>query len=315
MAHSSRQQDVQDALRQFRSEAEKVIESFVQTLPKEPPPIIYHYTNEAGLRGILETGQIWLTDIFRLNDPSELRHGLGHALEMLKTGIVNGSPEFSGFARGLETFFRHVGVEECGHFFLCSFSSCGDDLGQWRAYADNGRGYALGFDGKALESGFTGAPSQNTEGFYVTYDDGVLDKVLGQVIEAYLRLPNLGRILRNRINPPELADLYTWLSVYLLRVSLFFKHQAYSNEKEYRFLEFFGADVPPPNMKLRARPYSLVRYREFDWRKVRRTSLRKIVVGPSADKEKASLFARDCLGLFHTELLPITYSDIPYRAA
>jgi hypothetical protein len=34
-----------------------------------PPPIIYHYTNDAGLRGILESGKLWLTDIFDLNDP------------------------------------------------------------------------------------------------------------------------------------------------------------------------------------------------------------------------------------------------------
>jgi hypothetical protein len=40
---------------------------------EEPPHIIYHYTGDVGLRGILETGQLWLTDVYGLNDPSELR--------------------------------------------------------------------------------------------------------------------------------------------------------------------------------------------------------------------------------------------------
>jgi hypothetical protein len=46
--------------------------------------MIYHYTNSAGLKGILESGNLWFSDIFGLNDPSELRHGLGCAIDILK---------------------------------------------------------------------------------------------------------------------------------------------------------------------------------------------------------------------------------------
>jgi hypothetical protein len=50
----------------------------------EPPPLIYHCTDDAGLRGILETGKFWLSDIFNLNDPSELKHGYSLATSILK---------------------------------------------------------------------------------------------------------------------------------------------------------------------------------------------------------------------------------------
>jgi Protein of unknown function (DUF2971) len=36
-------------------------------------------------------------------------------------------------------------------FFTASFTAERDDLGQWRAYADNGRGFALGFAPKMFE--------------------------------------------------------------------------------------------------------------------------------------------------------------------
>ena len=36
------------------------------------PPIIHHYTDDNGLRGILKSGKLRLTDVFYLNDPSEL---------------------------------------------------------------------------------------------------------------------------------------------------------------------------------------------------------------------------------------------------
>lgn len=62
--------DMQDALEKFNGEAEQIVHSFLGTLEsQEPPPIICHYTNDVGLRGISETGQLWLTDIFSLNDP------------------------------------------------------------------------------------------------------------------------------------------------------------------------------------------------------------------------------------------------------
>jgi hypothetical protein len=111
-----------------------------------------------------------------------------------------------------------------------------------------------------------------------------------------------------------MAWLYTWLTLYILRVALFFKHEAYDNEKEYRFLEYYGADIVPPNVKLRTRPYTLIRYREFDWRSVAAGALKEIVIGPSADRGKACQFANDCLRLFYTEPVRISFSTIPYRA-
>ena len=67
-------QEMKDALEKFDGEAEGVVQSFLATLEaREPSPLIYHYTNDAGLRGILESGQLWLTDVFKLNDPSEYR--------------------------------------------------------------------------------------------------------------------------------------------------------------------------------------------------------------------------------------------------
>jgi hypothetical protein len=307
-------QDMQDALDQFCRESAQIIQLRVKTL-QNPPPIIYHYTDDVGLKGILESGQIWLTDIFNLNDPSEVRHGFSHAVNILKSKVANDPPDGKRFAEGLEAFFRQGKIEEVGHHFVCSFSSCGDDLGQWRAYGDNGRGYALGFDAKVLQDGFTngGGPS-NTEAFLITYNDSDLDNMLGQIIERMLALISLprGRNLAGAACKDYMIELYTQLSVYALRTALFFKHEAYDNEKEYRFLQFY-TDFPPPDMKLRARPYSLTRYREFDWRAVAAGALKRIVVGPAANHEKAVQFTRDCLRFFHTETVPITRSSIPYR--
>jgi len=58
----------------FDRDAEHIVAGFVRALLSQPvPPIIYHYTNDVGLRGIWITVNSGLSDIFSLNDPSELR--------------------------------------------------------------------------------------------------------------------------------------------------------------------------------------------------------------------------------------------------
>lgn len=52
-------QYMQEALTKFNGEAEVVLKTFLKTVEaKETPKIIYHYTNDIGLKGILDTGQI-----------------------------------------------------------------------------------------------------------------------------------------------------------------------------------------------------------------------------------------------------------------
>jgi hypothetical protein len=79
-----------DALENYDREAMKILATFAKSLEaKEVPETIYHYTDDKGLKGILESGKIWVTDIFDLNDPSELLHGLSHAMDILKSKQIN----------------------------------------------------------------------------------------------------------------------------------------------------------------------------------------------------------------------------------
>lgn len=311
--------DIQDALDKFNREAGQIIDSFRKSLESQKPhSIIYHYTDGVGLKGMLESGKIRLTDIFDLNDPSELIHGISLAIEVLNNMVGNGPRESRLFGEQLAAFPWRETMRELAYFFVCSFSSCGDDLGQWRAYADNGRGYALGFDATSLEKGFIDGVAANTYGvtFPVTYRDAELEKLHGQIIDKMLGLISLprGRELQSGAIESYMMDLRIALMTHLLPAALFFKYKAYENEKEYRFLRMHRFDAPPLEMKLRARRYSLIKYIEFDWRSVAAGALKKIVVGPASDHEKASQFARDCLRLWNSETIPITASDIPYRA-
>lgn len=311
-------QDMKNALTEFDTTANGIVRSFIENLvTKEPPKIIYHYTNDVGLKGILESGQLWLSDIFSLNDPTELSHGFSYAVNQLNAKADTGPQESLLFAKRFAAF-HEGGMQGSAHYFVCSLSSDGDDLGQWRAYADNGRGYAIGFDARALEGLFTrrnGVPIPNNSTFPVTYDDAVLADLHHQMIDSMFDLISLpqGKDMDDASINAYMRELSVYLSVYVLYAALFFKHEAYRNESEYRFLEFHRADIPP-EVKRRYRSYELVKYREFDWKRLQARALKRIVVGPAADRTKATRFATDCMATCHLGGVEIAYSEIPYRA-
>lgn len=306
-----------EALDKFNAEAQQIIQSFLDTLDaEEGPETIYHYTDDAGLKGILESGKMRVTDIFNLNDPSELRYGFHPAVEIWKrrASIAPGVEQIAGL---LEDFFTQ-GFRGAAHYFTCSFSSDGDELGQWRAYADNGRGYALGFDRRGLESAFAGDGAAGfAQTFPVCYDEKQLGVLHEQIAEKAFPLVDLMK--ERDLSQDEVKSFGVKLCVLLtthhLNIALFFKHKAYRNEKEYRFLEAFAANTEPAGVKVRPRPYSLTRYREFDWKGTTGFFLTNINVGPAADHIKGMQFARDCIRMFGApDITKITESTIPYRA-
>ena len=313
-------QEMQAKLDAFEEACHVEIRRYVDE-GKASPEMLYHYTDCAGLRGILESGTIRLTDVFKLNDPTELKHGFSHAVNIIKQRAEFGPPEIKTFASRFERLLKEDKIANAAHFFVSCFSACGDDLGQWRAYADNGRGFALGFDRELLKEAFTKASVPDKfdhSTFLLKYDDNEATKLHRFIIDKMLSLISLPPV-----NPFDYAtnnkydtELHLTTLTYCIVTAMLFKHKAYSNEAEYRFLQLHPAGPhPAPDVKYRMRPYERVSYREFDWKNVAAGSLKTIIVGPAADKAKATRFAKDCLKAFHPgEPVEVVSSKIPYRS-
>jgi Protein of unknown function (DUF2971) len=309
--------EMRQAIEGFTRHTGDIVKSFLQKITEIPlPPKIFHYTDDVGLRGILETGTLRLTDIFYLNDPSELRHGckLDEFMTVAEAAGAEERPAIVEFAGKLAGRLQHD-IPRVANMFVLSFSEAGDDLAQWRAYADNGRGYALGFDARMLEDAF-GKSGQGCSSFPVSYCESELRHMRQQIIDAVRPLITLhrGKAMTPDAQKKYLETLLTVCGWQVMRVAVFFKHHAYTNEQEYRFQESFMRGTVL-DIKYRTRPYTLIRYKEFDWRSAVPDSLKKIVVGPaSADSDKARQFAEDCLRRYHVGAVKISCSPIPYRA-
>jgi hypothetical protein len=54
----------------------------------EWPDILYHYTDQFGLIGIVNTSELWATKIHYMNDSTEFSLALGMAKDFLKEKLV-----------------------------------------------------------------------------------------------------------------------------------------------------------------------------------------------------------------------------------
>ena len=108
---------------------------------------IFHYTNLVAVKGILESGCIWMTHAAYLNDTEEMRTGYKLFREMCeKSDYV----ALKNFSENLE------GVLENSKFFVASFSAAPDMLSQWRGYCPPDAGYCIELEKDTNKSGYGG---------------------------------------------------------------------------------------------------------------------------------------------------------------
>jgi len=146
------------------------------TTNRAEPELLYHYTDQKGLIGILGGKEkcIWATHINYLNDTSEgrifadlLLSGLKYRQTLEPRAPVSPLGLYAGLLAvsidGLETGNPHLDEaldSGTGAFswirnqgaFVASFSAKADLLSQWRAYSDETGGYSIGFARSYLNS-------------------------------------------------------------------------------------------------------------------------------------------------------------------
>lgn len=107
--------------------------------------ILYHYCSPQSFLAICTTKKLRFSDLYAMNDWTEMHWGL----EIWKQG-TNELLNIIGkeLIRDIETTI-HESRLGCLALASC-FSRKGDVLSQWRAYAQNGMGFSVGFKAKDL---------------------------------------------------------------------------------------------------------------------------------------------------------------------
>jgi hypothetical protein len=152
----------------------------------KPPPVLYHYTSTAGFIGILESQRLWAGDARQMNDADELVYARKVAARVAKKLLSDklfivaerGRQLLEALANETYSFW------EWDRYFVFCLSEHSDQLSQWRAYADDGLGYAIGLRSTAsFSTGFTRPVLLER----VIYDAAEQDNLLEELLRDAVR--------------------------------------------------------------------------------------------------------------------------------
>jgi len=117
-------------------------------IQRDPPLLLHHYTNAAGLAGIIGSSKLWATHYRFLNDSSEVNYGFSLFNSLVNALLKSEQDEVS--AEFLSRTLRTANAfDDLFDFYVACFCECDDLLNQWRTYTDQAGGYAIGVDAKA----------------------------------------------------------------------------------------------------------------------------------------------------------------------
>ncbi len=292
---------------------------------------LYHYTNLTGLTGILSHEEIWLTSIFNLNDPSEYVYGKQLAIDEFDLQIgefdLQLTARHSDVLRSMSEVMRKVltkAVPEKFGFFVACFSSAGDDLGQWRAYGDDGRGVSLGLASTLFQRDPPNKacvdlpPNETIIVAKVIYnEEEALNRqrdVIAYALNIVRSLANTGQLESDETRIPFLEQMCSLLATAIIFNCITSKHPAYQSEQETRIILINEKEKLRRYIKTRIRGSELIPFVPHKMPLKTNLAIASIAVGPSAHKG-----AEDGLGSFLVsqgilEKDLVVRSTIPYRS-
>jgi len=227
--------------------------------------IIFHYTSQEGLLGIIRDKALWLSSIRHLSDATEFSYAVELARTKLNSLLL---AERSSLTTYYGALLEKLDAFQNLQLFVGSFSEQADLLSQWRAYTPNGIGFSIGFEYDHLKAM---ASNQKLEIMKCTYDRSEHDAI----VEDLIRLG--GTLVEDDVHKGALAAFF----VGLLNFAPALKDPSFSEEQEWRVVNNMGRtkDLTP---KFRAGESMLVPYHEFKLAKDnQKMPISRIIVGPT----------------------------------
>jgi hypothetical protein len=279
-----------------------------EILDRTPPAILYHYTNQGGLLGILESKEIWASHTQYLNDAREFQHAIDLMKEELSRMKTEAAYRDKGHLVGeLEEALTLKGTGTM-NVCVCSFSENGDLLSQWRAYGGSS-GFSIGFPGdflKVIAKGhsFWLAP--------ILYEDHDQRQFVRTLLNDVLT-ENVQRGTIEHEDENEHLPVGGNLLAYLNRYAPIVKHKSFLEEREWRIITRPLA-CSNKQFGYRAGASTLVPYYRIGLASEQeRPMINEIIVGPTPHPEQSCHSLRGLLIRHNMNDVAVRNSETPYR--
>jgi hypothetical protein len=201
------------------------------------PPILYHYTDAAGLKGIVESGVLRATHVAFMNDASEYLHAASLLFEHVKIEKTRRTdPLQLSVLAEMEKWIEGRRPEGVAPYFVTCFSAQENSLNQWRAYGRGEGGFSIGFDGPMLSSQVL----KHATSFFLA--PAIYDRDMqAQLIQTFLAwvLDEYPRLATRHAGPKQDEHRSAWTHMMLwmaASVAPMMKNPAFFEEQEWRLI-------------------------------------------------------------------------------
>lgn len=232
--------------------------------------MIYHYCNRFVFEKILETKEIWLSDITKMNDESEYRSGYEIIREVLS--------DFGLRDHVIVNEMSDKNLNQTFQILIGCFSRNGNLHNQWFEYAERGTGVSIGFDAEKIkqfnlfnrftENSFE--PISSTVNFInVNYDEKLLRNSAQAIIKKYI----------NSQSPIT----WTLLSRELMYLAISYKDNFFSKENETRAIVTLESIIDDKyKIEQRENKYGEVNFHRLRTSYQQLQSIVEIIIGPKS---------------------------------
>ncbi|MFC1924038.1 DUF2971 domain-containing protein [Chloroflexota bacterium] len=276
---------------------------------ENPPDILYHYTTQDGLLGILKEKALWATKIQYMNDASELVVPLDIAYKVLfmltgqladKHQEVKDHPLYGKAVQPIvDRISNAISGSSMMNLCVVSFCSSKDLLSQWRAYCNIGSAYAIGFNSREL------LKDASINGFSMMQCEYLPTEGYNTRIIDFIKQLLAKSLVDNKVLDGFMLEFIEMAST--------IKLECFREEGEWRLVSSNIHIYSDERFGFHPGKSTVIPYYSIP---IRMESIAEVVVGPTPnpDLTENAVIGLECkYGLDEVENFKVTRSEIPYR--
>lgn len=207
------------------------------------PEVLYHYCSISSFFSIIKSKSLWLCNAFNMNDRYDSTY-LESIVSRWLREMANkeSNREKKIFYNACNKVLLNYTIERPIPYIAC-FSTEGDLLSQWVAYANQGTGVSIGFNTEMLLQ----YSVDNPTGFLISFDNDINSTLL---INLEYHITEIKKMLEKLFNycysqyiaNKEDIDILSKMAIlfcgYIFRISALYKNKAFRAEHEWRCISY-----------------------------------------------------------------------------
>jgi hypothetical protein len=205
---------------------------------------LYHFTSFESLKNILVTKSLWHTNYKCFNDPNEIIYGQDIIKLILKSKTTQKNSAV------LHKFMDYISsnFDNLFKIYVACFAVTEKKLALWRYYANEGTGFAIGFNPNFYH---LATPSSSNLGkaviAQVSYGANIIRKPIIKLINEYLKvLSNARKKMDSSAYDYFSRKAQTILATHLITFFPCIKHPSFDDEHEVRLFYTEGEGMRDP---------------------------------------------------------------------